>query len=67
MFDRKDDLNILKNGDERKCQQWNSWIAADTTNNVSNEAIINRDNYMYFYNNEGSVDFQEGIINSRRD
>ncbi|KAL4098160.1 hypothetical protein QTP88_022810 [Uroleucon formosanum] len=62
MFDRQEDTNILKNGEWRENVN-NELLGLQCTRqkNVSTEAKINRDNYMHFFNNQGSVDFQEDM------
>lgn len=67
MFDKLDDTNILKNG------KWRESVNSELPGlqrtrykNVSTEAKINRDNYMHFFNNQGSVHFQEDMIKDGR-
>ncbi|CAI6346434.1 unnamed protein product [Macrosiphum euphorbiae] len=67
MFDRQEDTNILKNGEWRENIN-NELLGLQCTRqkNVSTEAKVNRDNYMHFFNNQGSVDFQEDMVKAGR-
>jgi len=67
MFDRLDGNNILNNGDWR--ENGNNELPGlqnTRTKNVSDDAKINRDKYMHFYNDEGSVEFQGDMIKAGR-
>lgn len=62
-FDRQDGINILKNGDWRENSNNElPGLQHARTKNVSDNAKINRDKYMHFYNNEGSVEFQADML-----
>lgn len=62
-FDRQDGINILKNGDWRENSNNElPGLQHARTKNVSDNAKINRDEYMHFYNNEGSVEFQADML-----
>lgn len=68
MFDRLDNNNlILKNGDWREnCNNELPGLQHTRTKNVSDDAKLNRDRYMHFYNNEGSVEFQGDMLKAGR-
>lgn len=65
--DRLDGINILKNGDWRENSNYElSGLQHACTQNVSDNAKINRDKYMHFYTNEGSVEFQGDMLKAGR-
>ncbi|KAL4098161.1 hypothetical protein QTP88_022811 [Uroleucon formosanum] len=64
---RLDGNNILNNGDWR--ENGNNELPGlqnICTKNVSDDAKINRDKYMHFYDEEGSVEFQGDMIKAGR-
>lgn len=67
MFDKQDDMNILQIGEWRENVN-NELTGLQRTRhkNVSAEAKTNRDHYMHFFNNQGSVHFQEDMIKAGR-
>lgn len=65
-FDREDGHSILKNGEWRDTNTELQGLQSLRNASVSMLAKVNRENYKDFFNNEGSVEWQDDILKAGR-
>lgn len=65
-FDKEDNNHFLQNGEWRESNNQLQGLQAQRTASVSMCTKMNREQYKDFFNNEGSVEWQDDIIKAGR-
>lgn len=65
-FDREDNNHILQNGEWRDTNSQLEGLQPPRNASISRLAKMNREQYKDFFNNEGSVEWQDNILKSGR-